>query len=296
MVVEAQRLPAETLAWAAAEVAGSGDLRSALGALARAAAEVTRADLAVVRVLDLEGQLVARAIAPQGSALGAEVAGTRTACDGVAAGAIPEPTRRAAERARASGLLVVPARAAGRVVGSVELVRIGEEFDTDDAALAELFAAQVGLAVRMLGPDGGSATTRAKWLELAGDALAAGGDAHRAAQQAVRLAVETTGARGGALWRVGPDHSRKLIASLGAVEAGLDRAAELVREAVEQWHPAAVGHDPGLPGRATYVATFALGQPPFAALQLFYTEDAVPAEVELPSLAGFAARAAQALR
>ena len=296
MVIEAQRLPAETLAWAAAEVAGSGDLRSALGALARAAAEVTRADLAVVRVLDLEGQLVARAIAPQGSALGAEVAGTRTACDGVAAGAIPEPTRRAAERARASGLLVVPARAAGRVVGSVELVRIGEEFDTDDAALAELFAAQVGLAVRMLGPDGGSATTRAKWLELAGDALAAGGDAHRAAQQAVRLAVETTGARGGALWRVGPDHSRKLIASLGAVEAGLDRAAELVREAVEQWHPAAVGHDPGLPGRATYVATFALGQPPFAALQLFYTEDAVPAEVELPSLAGFAARAAHALR
>ncbi|NUR77132.1 MAG: hypothetical protein HOQ28_12710, partial [Thermoleophilia bacterium] len=90
MVVEAQRLPAETLAWAAAEVAGSGDLRSALGALARAAAEVTRADLAVVRVLDLEGQLVARAIAPQGSALGAEVAGTRTACDRVAAGAIPE--------------------------------------------------------------------------------------------------------------------------------------------------------------------------------------------------------------
>ncbi|MCW2965167.1 MAG: hypothetical protein JWO17_2419, partial [Actinomycetia bacterium] len=77
MVVEAQRLPVETLARAAAEVAASGDLRSALGAIARAAAEATRADLAVLRVLDPDGQLVARAMAPEGSALGAEVAGTR---------------------------------------------------------------------------------------------------------------------------------------------------------------------------------------------------------------------------
>jgi serine phosphatase RsbU (regulator of sigma subunit) len=296
MVVEAQRLPVETLARAAAEVAASGDLRSALGAIARAAAEATRADLAVLRVLDADGQLVARAIAPESSALGAEVAGTRADCEAVAAGAIPEPTRRAAERARAAGLLVVLARAAGRIVGSVELVRIGEDFDDDDRALAHLLGAQLALAVRTLAPEAGSATTRAKWLELAGDALAAGNDAHRAAQQTVRVAVETTGARGGALWHVGPEGTHELIASLGPVEAGLDRAAELVREAVESWGPATVEHDRSLPGRATYVATLALGQPPFAALQLFYTEDAVPAEAELPSLAAFAARAAHALR
>jgi serine phosphatase RsbU (regulator of sigma subunit) len=296
MVVEAQRLPVETLARAAAEVAASGDLRSALGAIARAAAEATRADLAVLRVLDPEGQLVARAMAPEGSALGAEVAGTRADCDAVVAGEIPEPTRRAAERARAAGVLVVLARAAGRVVGSLELVRIGDDFDADDRAIADLVGAQVALAVRTLAPDTGSATTRAKWLELAGDALAAGGDAHRAAQQTVRVAVETTGARGGALWHLAGEGPQELIASLGPVEAGLGRAAELVREAVESWKPTTVAHDPGLPGRATYVATLALGQPPFAALQLFYAEDAVPAEAELPALAAFAARAAHALR
>ncbi|MDX6465148.1 MAG: hypothetical protein QOI27_188, partial [Gaiellaceae bacterium] len=296
MVIEAQRLPIETLARAAAEVAASGDLRSALGAIARAAAEATRADLAVVRVLDAEGQLVARALAPEGSALGAEVAGTRAECEAVVAGELPESTRRAAERVRAAGVLVVLGRAAGRVVGSVELVRIGEDFDDDDRAVAHLLGAHVALAVRTLAPETGSATTRAKWLELAGDALAAGGDAHRAAQQTVRVAVETTGARGGALWHVGAEGTQELIASLGPVEAGLGRAAELVREAVESWRPAAVEHDQSLPGRATYVATLVLGQPPFAALQLFYTEDTVPAGAELPSLVAFAARAAHALR
>src|SRR6478735_302106 len=143
MVVEAQRLPVETLARAAAEVAASSDLRSALGAIARAAAEATRSDLAVLRVLDADGQLVARAIAPEGSALGAEVAGTRVACESVVSGEIPDPTRRAAERAGAAGLLVVIARAAGRVVGSVELVRVGSDFDLDDRSVANLIAAQV---------------------------------------------------------------------------------------------------------------------------------------------------------
>ena len=107
-------------------------------------------------MLDAEGQLVARAIAPDGSPLGAEVAGTRTACEAVAAGELSEPTQRAAERARASGLLVVPARAAGRIVGSVELVRIADDFDADDGAIAELLAAQVALALRILAPDTGS--------------------------------------------------------------------------------------------------------------------------------------------
>src|SRR5260370_26519144 len=112
MVVEAQRLPVETLARAAAEVAASSDLRAALGAIARAAAEATRADLAVLRVLDADGQLVARAMAPEGSALGAEVAGTRAACEAVLAGEIPQPTPPAAQRPRAPRLLPLPPRAA----------------------------------------------------------------------------------------------------------------------------------------------------------------------------------------
>src|SRR5258708_15785493 len=108
MVVEAQRLPVETLARAAAEVAASSDLRTALGAIARAAAEATHADLAVLRVLDPEGQLVARAMAPEGSALGAEVAGTRAASEAGVAGDVPEPTLRAAERVPPAAVLVVP--------------------------------------------------------------------------------------------------------------------------------------------------------------------------------------------
>src|SRR5205823_4042055 len=98
------------------------------------------------------------------------------------------------------------------------------------------------------------------------------------------------------LWRVGAQHTQELIASLGPVEAGLDRAAELVLEAVEHWRPTAVEHDPALPGRASHVVTLALGEPPFAALQLFFTDDGVPADDDLPALAGFAARATHALR
>jgi len=295
MVVEAQRLPVESLAWAAAEVAASTDLRSALGAIAGAAAEATGADVAVVRVLDPEGHLVARALAPGGSSLGAEIAGTRTTREVIAAGELPEATRRAADRARAAGVLVLPARDDARIVGSVELVRVADEFAADERAAAALAATLVALAVRTLGTDGAGAGSRAKWLELAGDALAAGGEPHRAAQQAVRLAVETTGARSGSLWRVGQE-TQELIASLGPVEAGLDRAAQLVAEAVADRQPTAIVHDPGLPGRATHVATLPLGQPPFAALQLLYSEDRVPGAGDLPALASFAARATHALR
>src|SRR3954451_20900468 len=132
MVVEAQRLAVESLARAAAEVAASTDLRAALAALARAAATISDADLAVVRVVDADGTLVARAQAPEGSALAAEVAGTRTPCDAVAAGAVAEPTLRAARRAGAAGVVAVPALAAGRLAGSLDLVRIAYDFDAEE--------------------------------------------------------------------------------------------------------------------------------------------------------------------
>jgi serine phosphatase RsbU (regulator of sigma subunit) len=298
MVMETQRLPVETLARAAAEVAATEDLRTALQAIAAAAVEATGADLAVLRVLDAEGQLAARALAPEGSALGAEIAGSRTACDPVAAGEVPEATRRAAERARAAGTVVVAARAGGRVVGSVELIRVGEPFDREEHSTAELVAAQLALAVRTLGPDAGSALAarRAQWLELAGEALAAGGDVRRAGQQAVRIAVETTGARAGALWGIGDDRAPELVASIGSVEPALDLARELAAEWMETWRPAAIEHDARLSPRAQYVATLPLGQPVFALLQLFYAEDAAPGPAELPALGAFAARAAHALR
>ncbi len=298
MVVEAGRLPVELLADAAAEVAATADLRAALIAIARVAARAVEADLAVLRVLDADGDLAARALAPDGSALGAEIAGTRSDCEPIVAGEASESVRRAGERVRAAGMLTVAARAGGRVVGSLELVRIASPFDDDDRAVADLVAAQLALAVRTLAPDGGTteAGRRIKWLELAGEALAAGGDVRRAAQQAVRIAMETSGARAGALWRVAVIHELELVASLGAFDLANQRPRELVRTALESWRPAAVEHDSSLPEGAAFAVTLPLGEPAFAALQLFYAEDGVPRDTELAALAAFAARAAHALR
>ena len=296
MVVEAGRLPVELLADAAAEVAATADLRAALLAIARVAARAAEADLAVLRVLDSSGELAARAVAPEGAALGAEVAGTRAPSGPIAAGEVSEAVRRAAERLRAAGVLAVPARAGGRVVGSVELLRVASAFSADERAVADLVATQLALAVRTLAPDVGTAAVsrRSKWLELAGEALAAGGDVRRVGQQAVRIAMETSRARAGALWRVAGERDLELVASLGSFDPAHARPAELVRAALESWRPAAVEHDESLPDGAAFAVTLPLGQPAFAALQLFFSEEGVPREAELTALAAFAARAAHA--
>jgi serine phosphatase RsbU (regulator of sigma subunit) len=298
MVVEAGRLPVELLADAAAEVASTADLRAALSAIVRVAARAADADLAVVRVIDVDGHLAARAVAPEGSALAAEVAGTRSSPEPIAAGGASEAVRRAAERVRAAGTHAVPARAGGRVVGSVELLRIASPFTDDERAVADLVAAQLALAVQTLSAEGGTAAAsrRVRWLELAGEALASGGDVRRAAQQAVRIAMETTGARAGALWRVDAETELELIASLGSFDPALGRSAELVHSALESWQPAAVEHDLSLPHGAPFAVTLPLGQPAFAVLQLFYPRDTVPRETELAALAAFAARVGHALR
>ncbi|HVW89144.1 MAG TPA: GAF domain-containing SpoIIE family protein phosphatase, partial [Gaiellaceae bacterium] len=152
--------------------------------------------------------------------------------------------------------------------------------------------------VRTLGAGAHSAAgaRRALWLELAGEALAAGGDSARAAQQALRIAAGATGARAGVLWRLGEDAEPVREAVLGEIEAVLPRAAEIVAEALEAWRAVAVERDAELPAALACAATMPLGQPPFAALQLFYPEDGAPVEADLPALAGFAARAAHALR
>ena len=74
MAVEIGRRPVEALARAASDIAAAPDLRVALEAIATHAAEALRADLVVIRVADRSGVLVARAVAPEDSALAAEVA------------------------------------------------------------------------------------------------------------------------------------------------------------------------------------------------------------------------------
>src|SRR5206468_5193973 len=125
-----------------------------------ATADALAADLVVLRVVDPTGELVARAVAPQDSALAAAVAASRASAEALIDGGVPEPTRRAAEHARAAGVHAVPARAGGgRVVGSVEVVRIRESFDADDQAIVDLAAAQLALVVRTLGATPGRGAT-----------------------------------------------------------------------------------------------------------------------------------------
>src|SRR3954447_13855426 len=123
-VVGTRREALEALADAAARIASSGGLDEALAAVAEAAIEATEADLAVVRVADGRDALAARAVAPTGSALAAEVAGSRASRAEVEAGEVPAPTRRVAERIRAAGVLVEAARTGGHAVASLELVRV----------------------------------------------------------------------------------------------------------------------------------------------------------------------------
>jgi serine phosphatase RsbU (regulator of sigma subunit) len=298
MVVEAGRRPVEAFARAAVEVASAVDLRAALGILAGATAAAIDADLVVLRVVDSTGELVARAVAPEDSALAAAVAASRAPAEVLQAGNVPEPTRRAAADARAAGVWAVPARAAGgRVVGSVEVVRIREQFDLADQAIVDLAAAQLALVVRTLGatPGRGAAGRRGRRLELAGESLAAGGDGRRAAQHAVRVAVETSGARAGAAWRLNPGSEPELIASVGAGPDTVE-VRELVTAAAAGPSPVAVSRSERLPGGAGIAATLPLGRPPFAALQLFFAEERAPTEPDLAALAAFAGRAAHALR
>jgi serine phosphatase RsbU (regulator of sigma subunit) len=293
MVVEAGRRPVEAFAQAAVEVASAVDLKTALAVLAGATADALEADLVLLRVVDPSGELVARAVAPENSSLAAAVAASRASPDELREGGVPQVTRRAAEGARAAGVCAVPARAgAGRTVGSVEVVRVREAFGGEEAAIAELAAAQLALVVRTLGASQGRGALgrRGRRLELAGESLAAGGDSRRAAQHAVRVAVDSAGARSGAAWRLDAGDAPELIASVG-VHPGPGDVRELLAAAAAG--PTAVSmarDDAGL------VATLPLGRPPFAALQLFFVEERAPSEADLAVLAAFAGRAAHALR
>src|SRR5579864_2234428 len=173
MVVEAQRLPFESLARVAERLAAGISLAEALELLAVAAAEATAAELAVIRVLDdHDDVLVARVVSPPDSPLAAEVSGSRIA---------PGP-EESAQR------LLVPARAAGRVVGAIELIKVDGDFDASAFAVAGLVAAQLAVALTLLPGSRVSAAGEGRLaaLKRAGEALAAGAELERAARQAVR--------------------------------------------------------------------------------------------------------------
>jgi serine phosphatase RsbU (regulator of sigma subunit)/uncharacterized protein YigA (DUF484 family) len=259
-------------------------LDEALAAIAERAAAVTDADVVVVRLAEESGGFVAHAVHARSEALRAELEGSRIAEapfeERVGDEELPVPLEQAAERLAAVGVLQLPVLDERGVVGSLELLRSRDPFDERELEAARAAAGEVELACRAFAP--ASASRPPDPLELAGDALAAGADEARAAEQVAALAAEATGADASLIWRYG-DGDQGPAASAGAsVPAG---ALDSLARARRSREPLA------LDGR---VVTLQLGEPPIGALQLVFSEP--PDAGLLEGLATFSVRAAHALR
>ena len=275
------------------ELAG---LDGTLGAIARRAAEVTGADVAVVRLVDESGDAVAHAVHAESAALRAQLEGSRVAARSVPAElhdereGLPAVLQGVADQLGASGVLQVPVREGNAVVGSLEVLRRRGEFDERELKLALAAAEEIALARRAFGDGGAAAATAPDLLGLAGDALAAGSDETRAADQVATLAAEATGARACIVWRY-EQHGPVLAALSGSalpMAAGLD----------------AVRRARNVPGSLALesldeegaIVTLQLGEPPQGALQLLLADEPHPSDPLLDRLGTFAVRAAHALR
>jgi serine phosphatase RsbU (regulator of sigma subunit) len=272
-----------------------GTLGEALAALADAAAQACGADVAVVRLADLEaGCLTARAVCATSSALAAELEGSRLALDDLPAGEalsledLPEPLRRAAARIGATDAVQIPLHTAGAPLGSIEIIRVGGRFGAEAAPFARLAAGQLRLAVLLLTEDAPEDGVHRSLVEVAGDALSAGFDGERTSDQVARLAAEVTGAVGCRLWLQRDGGPSTPVAAWGAVgDAGTSVDGALsAPQAVTLERP-----DGGAP-----VATLRLGEPALGVLELFYRGDEPPSGADLSRLATFGVRAAHALR
>jgi GAF domain-containing protein len=288
----------------AGQTTAGAALDAALAQIAERIAELTGADLVVARLADEHGRgFVARAVHAQSASLRAELEGTRIDADAVPAEersellALPRPLRLAAERLAAAAVLQLPVREEGAVVGSLELMRRRGEFDERQRVLARLGAQQVALARRAYADGEGVQASVPDLLELAGDALAAGSDETRAADQVAALAAEATGALACLVWRY--EEREPVLAALSG--PGSTSAPAVALDAARLAHasqkPVSVQRlQQGLPGGGAALATLQLGQPPLGALQLVFAEEPDPSEPLLTKLATFAVRAAHALR
>jgi serine phosphatase RsbU (regulator of sigma subunit) len=286
----------ESLAAAGRQLSEAETLDEALAALARAAAAATGAALAVVRVADRAGVLPARGVWSSSAALGAELEGSRLLVDELGTDecsevdALPPALRRLAERSGAVGIAVVPAIVDGQVRASLELMRPAEHFTEIERLLARIAAREAGLLVRafersvdQLNGRGGSFAA----LELAGRALTAGTEEGRSAERIARLACEITHAASCLVWRTETGDAQA-IAAVGVTEAEDDVAREAERRLGAR-NVAVIDDEAG------WIVLVRLGEPMLGGLRLVFTGDS-PSDEEVERLAGFAARAAHALR
>ena len=279
----------------AREISGVGGLDSALMTIVERTAEIAGADIVVARLLDDSGGLTARAVHAASAALRAELEGSRLDPDAVAAGEngeppqLPPPLRRIAERLGARDVLQLPVLDGGTLVGSLELLRRRSEFGERERRLAAAAAENVALARRAFG-DGSPTVTATDLLGLAGDALAAGSDETRAADQVATLAAEATGARACLVWRYEPQGPVLSALSGSALQtaAGLDAVQR------SRGGPGSISLEPVEDGGA--LVTLQLGEPPQGALQLLLEDEPDRGDPLLERLGIFAVRAAHALR
>ena len=271
-------------------------LDGALGSIAARTAEVTGADVVVVRLVDDSGNAGARAVHAESAALRAELEGSRLPARAVPAEPLEAldklrpPLLRAAEQLGASGVLQLPVREGNAVVGTLELLRRRGEFDGRERMLALAAADEIALARRAFGDGGGAATAAPDLLGLAGDALAAGSDEARAADQVATLAAEATGASACVVWRY--EQQGPVLAALSGTTLPAAVALEAVGRARDV--PGSLAVESLEEGGA--VVTLQLGEPPQGALQLLLAEEPHPSDPLLDRLGIFAVRAAHALR
>jgi serine phosphatase RsbU (regulator of sigma subunit) len=280
------------------DTSGAAGLDEALAEIVERTAELVGADIVVARLGDEAGGLTARAVHANSPALQAQLEGSRISAGSVPAEErdellqLPRTLRRVAEQLGAGAVLQLPVRAAGDVIGSLELMRRQEPFDERERALARTAADQVALARRAYGSGDGMSPAAPDLLELAGDALAAGSDETRAADQVAALACEATGSRACLLWRYEPDGPVLAALAGPARTAAPAVALEAVQRAQAQAGPIEVERL----GDGGALATLQLGQPPLGSLQLLFETEREPDELVLARLATFAVRAAHALR
>ena len=272
------------LADAAAAVARMDRSEQALAAVAAAAARATGAEAAVVRVLDAErDDLVARGVVGPAS-VAAQLECSRVPRERAYDASVPELLGP-------GDTIVLGVDGTDGLAGTVELFSPARPFDDADHAAARAVAAQLALVLRLLALEQTASVTprEPRLLELAGEALAAGAGAAETESHVVRLVVELAHADGATLWRADPElHA---ASTAGTVEAGLqERARASAVRALERGVPDVEQLD------GTIAVALRLGEPAIGVLQLFFPQAAAPAPTELDALAGFAVRAAHALR